>query len=380
MFWKVLVFLSVFFSVQAKTVCLNMIVKDESPIIERCLNSVKPLIDYWVIVDTGSTDGTQEKIRQCMRGVPGELHERRWVDFAHNRNEALGFAQRKGDYVLFLDADEQLVFAEGFQKPVLDKDFYLVISDNQGFRYGRIQLVNNDLPWVWEGCVHECIESLYAGPKTSAVLAGVTNVISWDGNRSRDPDKYRKDAVLLERALLKNPGHKRTLFYLARSYQDAGQPEKALQRYEQRAAMSPWDPEVHWSLYQVGVLNEQLGRPREVVVASYQRAYQSLPSRAEPLFRLASYYNQLGDFFSAYLVAQHALAIPMPREAMFLETWIYDFGLLFEFAASAASLGKHEEAKAACVQLLLKPNLPAPFREVVEKNLRGLIEQKGSSQ
>jgi len=361
----------------AKTVCLNMIVKDESPVIERCLNSVKPFIDSWVIVDTGSTDGTQDKIRRCMGSIPGELHERPWVDFAHNRNQALELAKGKGDYVLFLDADEQLVFAKNFQKPVLDRDFYLVMSDNQGFKYGRIQLINNHLPWVWEGCVHECIESLYPGPKTSGLLAGVTNVISWDGNRSKDPDKYKKDAVLLEQALRKNPGHKRTLFYLARSYQDAKEPEKALRAFEQRAVMLPWDPEVHWSLYQIALLQEQLGKPRQTVIEGYHRAYQNLPTRAEPLYHLARYYNQHGEPFSAYLTAQHALSIPKPMETMFLETWIYDFGLLWEFATSAHALGKYDEAQAACVQLLLKPGLPEGLRENVEKNLRLLIELKG---
>jgi cellulose synthase/poly-beta-1,6-N-acetylglucosamine synthase-like glycosyltransferase len=49
-----------------KTVCLNMIVKNESQVIEKCLASVKPLIDYWVIVDTGSTDKTQQIVKKCM--------------------------------------------------------------------------------------------------------------------------------------------------------------------------------------------------------------------------------------------------------------------------------------------------------------------------
>ena len=43
-----------------KTVCLNMIVRNESSVIQRCLDSVKGFIDYWVIVDTGSIDGTQK--------------------------------------------------------------------------------------------------------------------------------------------------------------------------------------------------------------------------------------------------------------------------------------------------------------------------------
>ena len=45
-------------SEEKQTVCLNMIIKDETDVIRRCLASAKPLIDYWVIVDTGSTDDT----------------------------------------------------------------------------------------------------------------------------------------------------------------------------------------------------------------------------------------------------------------------------------------------------------------------------------
>ena len=47
-----------------KTICLNMIVKDESPIIEKTLENIlsKIDIDYWVISDTGSSDNTREII------------------------------------------------------------------------------------------------------------------------------------------------------------------------------------------------------------------------------------------------------------------------------------------------------------------------------
>ena len=90
-------------------ICLSMIVKNESPVIHRCLASVRPWIDHWVIVDTGSSDGTQDQVRAALAGVPGSLHERPWQDFAHNRNEALDLARAQADYVLFIDADEQLV-------------------------------------------------------------------------------------------------------------------------------------------------------------------------------------------------------------------------------------------------------------------------------
>jgi glycosyltransferase involved in cell wall biosynthesis len=78
------------------TVCLSMIVKNEAHVIERCLASARPLVSAFAIVDTGSTDGTQERVRELMRDLPGEVHERPWRDFASNRNEALALAVGTG--------------------------------------------------------------------------------------------------------------------------------------------------------------------------------------------------------------------------------------------------------------------------------------------
>ena len=93
--------------------CLNMIVKNEALVIRRCLDSVRPIIDHWVIVDTGSTDGTQDIIREHLRDLPGELHERPWRNFAHNRSEALELARGRSDYTLIIDADDTLEIAPG---------------------------------------------------------------------------------------------------------------------------------------------------------------------------------------------------------------------------------------------------------------------------
>ena len=84
-----------------------MIVRDEAAVIERCLASVRDHIDTWVICDTGSTDGTQDLVRTALSGIPGELHERPWVDFGHNRTELLRLARGKADFLLLLDADTQ---------------------------------------------------------------------------------------------------------------------------------------------------------------------------------------------------------------------------------------------------------------------------------
>src|SRR5271157_4491428 len=138
-----------------KTICLNMIVKNESAVIGRCLASVKSVIDHWVIVDTGSSDGTQSIIRKCLEGIPGELHERPWVDFAFNRNEVLALAKGKGDYFLLLDADESLDFAQNFIMPGLITDVYYVCVQATDVIIYREFLIKSCLDWKWVGILHE---------------------------------------------------------------------------------------------------------------------------------------------------------------------------------------------------------------------------------
>ena len=60
----------------SQRICLAMIVKNEAKIIARCLTGLKPLIDHWVIVDTGSTDGTMGEIARAISDIPGVLVQR----------------------------------------------------------------------------------------------------------------------------------------------------------------------------------------------------------------------------------------------------------------------------------------------------------------
>ena len=108
-------------------ITLVMIVRNESRVIERCLESVRPLLSGWVIVDTGSTDDTIKKIQRSLSDIPGELHRREWVDFGHNRNEALTLARGIGTHLLLIDAD-MTVCAES-PLPQLTADAYELRHD-----------------------------------------------------------------------------------------------------------------------------------------------------------------------------------------------------------------------------------------------------------
>lgn len=352
-----------------KTVCVNMIVKNEKEVITRCLTSVLPIIDSWVIVDTGSTDGTQKIIINFMKekGVSGELHERPWKNFEHNRNEALELAKGKADYVLFIDADEYLVFEKDFKLPALEKDYYYMTIKCGGTEFSKIMLINNQQDWKWEGVLHEVICPPIT--RSFATLEKLVNIYTTDGARSKDPKKFEKDAEILEAAVKDNPKNERNVFYLAQSYYAADKFEEALKNYEKRATLGGWEQEAFWSYLKVGVLKERLKKSKEEVVDSYKRAFQFRPTRIEPLYYLSKYYQSCEDFKAAYEVTKVAKSIPLSRDILFVEKWMYEWGAILEFSINAYWAGHYKESHDECLALLKIKDLPDNVRECVEKNL-----------
>jgi glycosyltransferase involved in cell wall biosynthesis len=340
-----------------QTVCLCMIVKDEAPVIARCLRSVRPFIDAWAIVDTGSTDGTQAIVRERLAGLPGELIERFWVDFAHNRTEAVEHARGRASYILVIDADEALEADEEFRLPELSLDSYDLEVSYDGVVYQRRQLLRDGLDWCYRGVLHEYLHSDAA--RSAGRIEGLRTIVRHDGARSRDPLTYRRDALVLEQALLDEPDNPRYAFYLGQSYRDAGEYEAAIRAYRRRIALGGWPEEVWFSLYQIAAIEECLGRPWPEVMASYLAAYAAAPGRAEPLFRIGVHYQAAGQHHLAYLFFSRAVAIPTPGpDRLFVERAVYDFLLPIEYAVAAHYTGDFVGAIDTNNALLRSSKLP----------------------
>jgi glycosyltransferase involved in cell wall biosynthesis len=337
-----------------QNICLNMIVKNEASVIRRCIDSVRPIVDHWVIVDTGSTDGTQDIIRGHLRDLPGELHERPWRDFAHNRSEALELARGKSDYTLIIDADDTLEITPNTILPALSADSYMFDITNADIVYQRLQLVRSALPWRYEGVLHEFLACDGVGP--SGQLSGIRMRCSHDGARRKDPQTFRRDAAMLETALRaeSNPFLRaRYRFYLAQSYRDCGERVTALEHYLARAELGFWQEEVFVSLYCAARMKEQLGHPEEDVIAAYLRAANTLPTRAEALHGASRFCRQKKRYEEGYRIAMRGLEIPMPSSAaLFVEPWIYETGLLDEFSVNAYWSGHNHDCLDASLKLL----------------------------
>lgn len=345
-----------------------MIVKNESAVIRRSIGSIKHKIDYWVIVDTGSSDNTKEIIREYLKDIPGELHERPWINIEKSRNEALDLARNKGDYILVIDADEEWEIKKDFQKQKLHLDYYAVMSRDMNIDLYRIALINSRLPWRWKGVIHEQLECPF--PTTGDCLPGIINH-GWrrDGGQNLDPDRYHKDVAALEKGLEEEPNNSRYVFFLAQSYASAGRFEDALRTYQKRAEMGGYEPEVFWSLFSVACLQDDFNRPDETIIDGYSKAFAFDSTRAEPLHHLATFYQRRNNHTLAYALTKFALTLPLPSSTHYVLRDIYDYSLLFTNSCSAHCLKLFEEAKKGYLTLL-KKNIPEKTRAVIEHNLK----------
>lgn len=350
-------------------VCLNMIVRNEAHIVRRCLDSVRPFIDSWCIVDTGSTDDTQQVIREHLRDLPGELHERPWKDFGHNRSEAFELARAQGDFVFSIDADEVLECPAQYVRPALTADAYALTVDLEGLLFSRTCLVASRLPWRWVGVLHEYLDCAEAA--TVHRLQGLSVIARPDGARSRvgAREKYRADARLLETALAAEPDNTRYAFYLAQSYRDCGEHGRALQAYDHRAAMGGWTEEVWYSRYCAALAAELCGRPSDEVLRRYVDAFEFRPQRAETPCQLARWLRLQQRYASARLYAARAMTTPMPADTLFLNRAIYEWRSADEYAVASYWSGDHASSAEVFASLLGNPLLPAAERARVLANL-----------
>ena len=234
------------------TICLNMIVKNESHIIKNTLENLcnKIHFSYWVICDTGSTDNTQQIIRDFFneKNIPGELHNNEWKNFAYNRNIALNEAFDKTDLLLVFDADDEIQGNIIMPKMVNSDGYSLNFGNSDGISYQRILLVNNKIRWEFKSVIHEYINCLKPNPKISHIEGNYYVVSGRSGSRNSDPEKYLKDAKILEESYYEaktNNDHLylRYGFYCANSYKDSGKIEEAIKWYKITLGNENWSQE-----------------------------------------------------------------------------------------------------------------------------------------
>lgn len=305
------------------TFCLAMIVKDEEQDIERCLDSVAPYIDYWVISDTGSSDNTIEKIKEVMdgHGIPGELHEHKWKDFSTNRNYVLDLARPHADMVWFMDADDNFraLVDDPFENFVMPEHtkwmrFYMESHDTH---FSRPTMINSKSPAKYYGVLHEYIGFEDPDIKTEADYLEGAVMIARSSPLKRDKtkkEKYAKDARIFEKELKKNPSDTRSMYYLAQSYALADQGRKAVKAYEKRSKIRDRGnaDEVFISLLRIAEIKQALGDPIEQVIDCFIKAWEHTPQRVDPVVGVMELLIKNGRYLYAVSIGETASRLINP--------------------------------------------------------------------
>ncbi|VEB21891.1 tetratricopeptide repeat-containing glycosyltransferase [Avibacterium volantium] len=326
-----------------KSLCLVMIVRNESKVIKRCLDNVKDKINYWVIVDTGSEDNTKEIILETLKDIPGELHQQEWVNFGFNRSESLRLAKGKADYLLLCDADENIQFSPQFNIDELSKDAYLISYVGE-FDYSVPYLIRGDLNWKYVGVTHEYLDCDIRVEREK--LSTITIFDAKDGGFKAD--KFERDIRLLEQGLLDEPNNSRYKFYLANSYRDVENYEKAIEWYLKRIEDGGWVEEVTVSYERLGSCYEKLNNS-EKALYYWLLGYDYNPNRAECLYYAIRHLRRQGKSRLGYHLGLMAEKISYPiSDLLFINKSVYDYLLDYEMSINSYWVNDFEKGYQSC--------------------------------
>jgi GR25 family glycosyltransferase involved in LPS biosynthesis/glycosyltransferase involved in cell wall biosynthesis len=334
---------------------LCVICKNEAHIIHEMIASVAPHCQFALFVDTGSTDGTQDKIAALCKEhkLPYEIHERPWdtktrgdFQFDVNRTMALELIRSKCQFAFVMDADDVLLYqnktADGSSfVPLLDKtiaekhvemDGFFMLVKSGSMTYPRAHILKMDRPWCYVDEIHEMTklnvrfapdngnekltERMYKLAARTPICFGGHKKLLHDkgefvihsrrlGARTKDhktqADKYTKDALQLERMMKRDPDNGRYVYLCGNSWRDAGEFAKARRYYQQFIAM---ENSVHAMVanlafgfdarLQLATCAYELGCSLLEYTVLLFEAWKFDKRRAEPLAILLQRYNDEG--------------------------------------------------------------------------------------
>lgn len=354
--------------------CLNCIVKNEVANLPRMLASVADHIDFYAILDTGSTDGTEALIQKFFdeRGIPGTIGHGEFKNFSQARNDALKLARdnyKGAGYLLLIDCDMELVAEKPL--PPLTAPAYALEQRAGGLSYVNARMVHPKAAAEYLGATHEYLS-----------VEGIVPLTEWwmkdHATGSNRVNKLERDLKLLTEEHKAQPKNPRALFYLANTLKEMGKKKAALQKYNEHRTVSDWDEEKWYSLYQTANIQLELGE-KDKFVKSMEACINERPSRPEPYYDLAKHYRTTDRPVLSWMYADAGSRLPRSGDLLFLDTNPYTWG----FTEEKSIVGYYQphtrmEAFTLCNKLALQKECPAESREQARTNLMHFVQPIGA--
>lgn len=374
-------------------------VKNESRIIRRMINSTMSIIDAICVLDTGSTDNTVEISRQIIAelGIPGKVYEDKFVDFGYSRSKsfecARNFLSELGwdadtTYGLLLDADMKLVVKDPFKKTMLGEFDSYKIKQIQNSTYFNTRFIRMNLEWKCIGKTHEfwCTVGVH---KEAAIededLIWIDDVS--DGGCKKD--KFERDERLLLKGIEEEPMlRSRYYFYLGQTYLCLKNYEKSMEYYKKRIEEGGWYEEVWFSYFAICQIyieldNKEFTLKYEKEIEDYAiKAFEFNSKRSDSLFFAGQYFLVRNKLDKVQEYIDKGKDVPFPsKELIFVEPFVYEKGfdiLQFELYAKnrdkrvvksgIALMNKCPDKKNIILEIILK------YTDTAERKSEKLLE------
>jgi len=324
------------------TLCLNMIVKNESKIISRLFDSVLPIIDCYCICDTGSTDNTVSFIEDFFKskGIPGKIVHEPFKNFCHNRNFALKSCIGMSDYILLLDADMILEVNNFYKLMLSTADCFHILQGNDSFFYQNLRIVKNNGLYSYCGVTHE-----YINIPEKSTLSGFDKkylFIRDIGDGGSKQNKFERDINLLLDGIKEEPNNVRYYFYLANSYHDLGRFGEAINIYKKRIELGGWKEEVWYSYYRIGLCYKNMNKINDAI-NYWLDGFEYYPERLEGLYEIIKHYRIVSQHNLANIFYQQAIKILNAKndrtQYLFLHDEVYTSKIYYEYTIFSSYIG-----------------------------------------
>lgn len=357
-----------------------IMVKNEADVI---IPTLQPLVEAGVtsflVYDTGSTDGTQNIIQEYFNAHGLEhayIIEEPFIDFAASRNRALDLVEHifgNSTFIVMLDAEWYIHnVSELIDFCKVHKNYIAPNCTGSSYVMRLVTVqdhINNYIPRLFRrgynvrycGVVHESVVDIPSGMVPDSVYFEYR---PQQCGREKSKARFSRDYALLKKSLEDDPTNMRTLFYLAQTCQFMDEWEQAIFYYQKRFEVGKVSEERYLAAYRVGCAIEHIVAEayksglhskytEEDALEYYLKAYNMLPFRAEPLFRIACYFIRHNQHSIAYLFASRAVQLPYPlKYSLFVENRVYDYLRYDILGQCALYVGEYEIGKKAVLQAL----------------------------